>query len=207
VSSIQRHVLGVALVLAGVAAPARADDTDSAAQEAADANLEPPTDRSEIIPSFGFGGGFTVGFGVKDSVGTGGAAVLRLAHVASRRALVHMELVGAALFSSIEVEGGMRFNYRTDSTEVLAGGQYYVAPALWLRMAAGTGSFHSAGYSDGTRTVGERRIYGLAGSVGAGVDALAVRHIHAGLELMSTSLLTRDGVVTASALLVSLSLQ
>ena len=204
-------LVAASLGTAGAAPVATPGRPDAAAAEASDANLEPSTERSGIVPTLAFGGGFTLGFGIPNATGTGGAFALRVAEVASRRALVHVEIVAAALFSR-KGSDEVSVSYRTDAAAALVGGQYYVNRSVWVRIAAGVGNYHGNPATVMTSTgpleiPGVPRIWGVAGSVGAGFELFAVEHLHGGFEVMATTLATSDGMVTSNAMLFSISLR
>ncbi len=181
---------------------------DPAAAEAADANLEPAAGRQGMVFTFGFGGGFSVGLGVDDATGTGGGAVFRIGHVASRRAIVGIEFVGSAVLSGGKYDDQPIKSYRRDAAAILVGGQYYVGPIVWLRLALGSGRYIAQPVeteSDPSVIVKPQlTLLGLAGSVGAGLDLIRLKRFRAGFEIMSTAYLTREGLLAANALLFAL---
>lgn len=204
-------LVAASLGTAGAAPVATPGRPDAAAAEASDANLEPSTERSGIVPTLAFGGGFTLGFGIPNATGTGGAFALRVAEVASRRALVHVEIVAAALFSR-KGSDEVSVAYRTDAAAALVGGQYYVNRSVWVRLAVGVGNYHGNPATVMTAAgpleiQGVPRIWGLAGSVGLGFELFAVEHLHGGVEVMATTLATSGGMVTSNAMLFSIALQ
>lgn len=189
------------------AQPAHADDP--AAVEAADGNLESTEERQGMIFSLGIGGGFAFGLGLDDSTGTGGGGLLRLGRVASRRAVVGIEgtafthisreNVGPVMPRKIEL-------YRRDATTVLAFGQFYVSPVLWVRAGIGLGRYAGDELrSEANILLRERvRVAGPAGSAGAGLDVIKIPRFRLGIELMTTGILTREGLVAGNAFLIDL---
>ena len=199
----------VAAVLAS--APARAEDRpaparepapDPAAVEAGDANLESIALRRGFIFTFAFGGSISVGLGMDGATGSGGAGTLRLAHVASSRAVFATEIVG-----SVQLFDESGTLYRTDLTSFLIAGQYYLNPALWVRAAAGLGRYAGNELRMGDFILRERvRLAGPAGSAGAGVDLIRLKRFRTSLEFSSTAMLNRDGVLSSNAFLIGLSI-
>ena len=209
---MSRAALASALVAAVLASgPARADDGPPAAREpppdpavieAGDANLESTALRKGVIFTLALGGALSVGVGMENATGRGGAVTLRLAHVASSRAVVATEIVGSELFFS--VSGSL---YRTNATNFLIAGQYYINPALWIRGAAGIGRYAGGELRMGDAIFRERvRLVGPAGSAGAGIDIVRFKRFRASLEFCSTAMLNREGVLSSNAFLVGLSI-
>jgi hypothetical protein len=184
---------------------ARADDP--AAVEAADANLESVEARRGMVFTLGVGGGFTFGLGLEDSTGQGGAGVLRVGRVASRRSVVGFELTGVANLSSVNIgpeDEPVKVRYRRDSTALLAFGQYYFGPVLWLRAGAGVGRYAGEELrSEVNIELRDRvRLAALVGSAGAGLDVVRLKRFRAGIEIITTGYLTRDGVLSANAFML-----
>src|SRR5512139_310917 len=94
--------LAAALLVVTASTAAADDKPDPAAVQAGEANLESNAPRKGLVFTFAVGGGITLGFGVNDSTGTGGAGILRLAHVATPRSLVTLEIVGSALLHQVQ---------------------------------------------------------------------------------------------------------
>lgn len=209
-----RAVVSAALVLAaGAASPSRAaaDDApaDPVADEAGEANLESIAPRQGIVVTLSAGGGVTFGIGINDSVGRGTAATLRVAHVATPRTLFALELVTSALFHQVVMPAAgddpeVRTTYTNNASALLVGAQYYVGPAFWIRGAAGVGHYlgRQVLRADGTGRE-DVRLGGFATSAGGGLDLVRWGRVRAGLELISTALLTRDGLLSSSGLLLS----
>jgi hypothetical protein len=201
-----RFLLGLLLVT-----PAWADEPkpepkpDPAAVHAAEANLESTAIRKGLVFTFAAGGGITLGFGVRDSTGTGGAAVLRLAHVATPRSLVTLEIVGSGLLHQVK-EGDETKTYVNQVTNFLVGTQLYVNPALWFRIAGGFGRYkgdhvllHPPPSARGTQ-----RLAGPALSFGAGVDFVRLKRVRLGAELLGTGMINREGLLSSGGFLVGL---
>jgi hypothetical protein len=183
-------------------AVAREPLPDPAAVEAGDANLESIALRKGFIFTLALGGALSVGFGMDNATGQGGAVTLRLAHVANARAVFATELVGTALFFSVA-----RRVYRTDTTSLLIAGQYYINPALWIRGAAGLGRYAGEQLRVDDIIFRERfRLLGPAGSAGAGIDLVRLKRLRASIEFCSTAMINRDGVLSSNGLLVGLSI-
>lgn len=211
-----KALLAAGAVLA-VAARAAADADvapDPAAVEAGEANLASEERRAGLVVTFAFGPGMTLGLGVNDSTGTGGAGTLRLAHVATRRSLVCVELIGSALFHTVRMGTGpdaTSTRYTNQVSSLLVGTQYYVNQALWLRLAGGLGRYFGddvlleAPAGQPMRR-GDVRYAGPAASVGAGLDLLRWKRLHAGLEIFSTGIVTRDGLLSSNGFLLAFSI-
>lgn len=184
-------------------AAARADDKpDPAAVEAGDANLESRALRKGMIFTLGLGGALSVGIGMTGATGQGGAGTLRLAHVANARTMLAVEVVGSALFFNVSEK-----LYRTDVTNFLISGQYYLNAALWLRGGLGFGRYGGPELRMGDFIARERfRYAGPAGSVGGGVDVVRLKRFRASVEFCSTAMLNRDGVLSSNGFLFGLSI-
>jgi ribosomal protein L27 len=144
----------------------------------------------------------TVGLGMKGATGQGGAATLRLAHVANARTVVAVEVSGSALFTS--VAGSL---YRTDEQTFLLAGQLYLNPALWVRGAVGFGRYGGGELRMGDLIMRERfQVSGPAGSVGAGLDLIRLHHFRGGVEFASTAMINSDGVLSSNAFLIGLTI-
>jgi hypothetical protein len=182
---------------------------DPAAIQAGDANLESQAPRKGLVFTFAAGGGVTLGFGVRDSTGTGGAALLRLAHVATPRTLVTLELTGSGLLH--QVKEGMGTDAETTTyvnqvTNILVGAQIYANPALWFRIAGGFGRYFGDHVTleskpGQPRRIGDIRLAGPAVSVGAGVDFVRLKRVRLGVELLSTGMINREGMLSSGGFL------
>ena len=207
-----------ALVVLLVASPAWADTAedkpDPAAVQAGEANLESTATRQGFVFTFAVGGAVTLGFGVNDSTGTGGAGVIRLAHVATPRTLVVLEITGSGLLH--QVQEGMGSDAETKTyvnqvTNFLVGAQIYANPALWFRIAGGIGRYFGdevlLASAPGTpQRRGDIKLAGPVGSVGAGIDFVRLKRVRIGAELLGTGMINREGVLSSGGFLIGLSI-
>lgn len=195
-------VTAAAAAAAPAAPPPPPAPPDPAALEAGEANLEPTALRQGLIVTLGFGGAFSVGFGMNNATGSGGAYTLRLAHVANARAVFAIEIVGSALFFDV-----LDSLYRTDVQNFLLSGQYYLNQALWLRAGLGLGRYGANEHRVDEVVVRDRfRLAGPAGSAGAGIDIVRLKRFRASVEVCSTAMLNRDGVLSSNAFLFGFSI-
>jgi hypothetical protein len=190
-------LLAVASVAhADPAAAARDDAPDGAATEAADANLEPTGHRRGLTFAFASGGGEIIGFGIKDSVASGGSGSLRLGHVATPRTVITLELCGTvALHRPAEgspVEGNT-------NAQVLVGAQYYVNTSLWLHLASGVGVYQGRQVAVAGGRLGDVTLAGPAALVGFGVDLARFKYVVLGVELGTSLMINRDGVLSTTS--------
>ena len=199
------------IVMLVMAAPALADDKpDPAAVNAGEANLESTAQRQGIAVTLGVGGGVTLGFGVNDSTGTGGAGVLRIAHVATPRSLVTLELVAGGLLHQVQEGMGPDAETKTYVNQVsnfLVGGQFYANPALWFRIAGGFGRYFGDHVTleakpGQPRRVGDIHLAGPAFSGGAGVDFVRLKRVRIGAEIVMTGMINREGLLSSGGFLV-----
>jgi hypothetical protein len=203
----------VKLALAGVlvAAPAWAEEPkpDPAAVQAGEANLESQAARKGLAVTLAAGGGITLGFGVRDSTGTGGAGVLRLAHVATPRTSVLLEFVGSGLLHQVQEgmgPGSETKTYVNQVTNFLIGAQIYANPALWFRVAGGFGRYFGDHVTleskpGQPRMIGDIRLAGPAFSAGAGVDFVRLKRVRLGVEILATGMLNREGLLSSGGFL------
>lgn len=171
---------------------------DPAVAAASEANLESRSWRDNIIVTFGVGASFTLGFGIEDAVGRGGSTTLRIGKVASPSWLVTLEVSTYALLHSFSNK-----LYTNTEATLLVGGQYYVRPKLWLRIAGGVGFYRGEMVALETGGRGDQRLAGLASTVGGGLDLKRWGRFGFGLELASTALLTRDGLLSSNGMLLT----
>lgn len=201
---------GLALVAGSVSTAAAEDEKpDPTAAAAGEANLESIAPRQGLVFTFAAGGGVTLGFGVNDSTGTGGSAILRLAHVAGPRSLVTLEIAGSGLLHQVQ-EGMETKTYVNQVTNVLVGGQFYANPALWFRLAGGFGRYFGDNVTleappNQPRKIGDLRLAGPAVSVGAGIDFVRLKRVRLGVELDATGMINREGLLSSGGFLFALS--
>jgi hypothetical protein len=182
-------------------APVARPDTasDPAALEAGDANLESTADRTGITFAASLGGGLLIGFGIKDSVGRGGSASLRLGHVATRRTVITLELdITAALHrpTSATMTSSIQTNTNTD---LLLGAQYYVHPSLWLHVAVGVGGYQGRQVVVSGIERGDVTLIGPAVLFGVGIDLARFKWAVLGFEIATTAMVNSDGVLVGTS--------
>ena len=189
--------------LVAAAATAHADPpaapADLAAVEAGDANLESTAHRHGVTFAFSLGGGVLLGFGIKDSVGRGGAGSFRLGHVATPRTVISLEVaVTAALHrpaSTTTMPGALETN---TNAELLLGAQYYVNPSLWVRGAGGLGVYQGRRVVVSTVDLGDVTLIGGAVLFGAGVDLARFKWAVLGVEFSTSAMINSDGVLVSA---------
>jgi len=172
-------------------------------------NLESQAYRKDYVFTLAIGAALTLGFGVNDSTGTGGAGTLRLAHVATPRSLILLEIVGNALFHSVN-EGGMGGKstlYTNQLTYFMLGAQAYANPALWFRISGGFGRYLGDNVlleSEPGQPMerGDLRLAGPALGVGAGVDVFRFKRFRISAELQGNGMVTREGLLTSGGFLI-----
>jgi hypothetical protein len=184
--------------------PAASDEApDPAVQDAADANLESTENRRGLTFAGSIGGGLILGFGIKDSVGRGGSVSLRLGHVATRRTVIVFEL---GVTAALHKPPGMMSSTETNTdTNLLAGALHYVNPSLWLRFGGGLGVYQGRQVALPDGGIGNVTLVGPAVLGGAGVDLLRLKFAVVGIEVRTSAMVNRDGVLVASALNLGLS--
>jgi len=179
--------------------PPSADATpDPAVQDAAEANLETNESRSGLTFAIQLGGGLTVGFGMDDSVGRGGAISLRLGHVATRRTVITFELTGTASLHKAAMMSPTKAN--TD-VNLMTGAQYFVNRSLWLRAAGGVGIYTRRGLrktEPGDPGVEDVTLVGPAALGGIGVELLRFKWAAVGFEFGTSMMVSREGLLIAS---------
>jgi len=183
-------------------APRSGDDAPMAVVEAAsDANLESIENRQGLTFTGSLGGGMLIGFGIKDSVGRGGAVSLRLGHVATRQTVITFGLDVAA---ALHRRGAMDTIHTNTNTNLLAGAQYYLDPSLWLRAAGGIGVYHGdqvelSNPKPGESPIGDVQLIGPSGLVGFGVDLLRFKSAVLGLEFSLSATINSQGVLLSTS--------
>jgi hypothetical protein len=127
----QRWILAVLLM----GSIAHADDKpDPLAQRVGEeANLDPVEYRRGLTASAALGPAITVGGG---GTGAGGAVNLAFGTVAGPRSIFWIEFGGSA--AAHKVMGEVELN---QYTHALIAGQFYLQPALYMRIGAGWGSY------------------------------------------------------------------
>jgi len=176
---------------------------DKSAVEAGDANLE-PTGRGSVTATFAVGGGMTIGLGVAGSVGRGGSGSFRIGRSATPHTVITLELAGVALFHAVKTTNpdgspGKTTLKTNQDSNLMIGGQYFVSSALWFRGAAGFGVYKTEEVGPGITLVGP------AGLFGAGFDLIRRRHVALGFEMMSISMINRDGILSSNGFMLDLS--
>jgi len=173
------------------AAPAAPDPS---AIEAGDANLEPLGDRRGVTFAACFGGGLMVGFGIKDSVGRGGAGSLRLGHVATPRTVVTFEIEGTGALHRPAKTAAIETNTLINA---LVGAQYYANRSLWLRSAGGFGLYQGRKVVMSNGTLGDVTLPGGTMLFGAGFDLARYKWLVATFEVRLSAMINSDGVLMA----------
>jgi hypothetical protein len=168
---------------------------DPAVTDAGEANLESTEDRRGLTFTGSFGGGLILGFGIKDSVGRGGSLSLRLGHVATRRTVITFELGVTAALHKPAMQSATQTN---TNTNLLAGALSYVNPSLWLRFAGGLGAYQGRQVALPTGQLGNVTLVGPVMLGGVGIDIARVKAAVLGLELGTSAMINRDGVLIAS---------
>ena len=193
------------LAAAEEAKPEAEPPPDPAAVRAGEANLESNAPRQGLVFTFAFGGGVTLGFGVNDSTGTGGSAVIRLAHVATPRSLVTLEIAGSGLLHQVKA-GSETSTYVNQVSNFLVGFQGYANPALWFRLAGGLGRYHGEQVLLNAMKRGDINLAGPALSAGAGVDFVRLKRVRIGFEIMGTGMINREGVLASGGFMLGISI-
>jgi hypothetical protein len=175
---------------------------DPAVEDAAEANLESIENRSGLTFAASIGGGLVIGFGIKDSVGRGGALSLRLGHVATRRTVITFELGTTAVLHKPAMTSETKTN---TNTNLLAGALYYVNPSLWLRFGGGLGVYQGRQVTLSTGQLGDVTLSGLAMLGGVGVDLARFKSVVLDLEIATSAMINSDGILVASGANLGLS--
>jgi hypothetical protein len=174
-------------------------EPDPAVEAAGDANLASVEHRQGFTFGIATGGGTTIGFGLKDSVGRGGSLALRLGHVATRRTVITFEIDVTAV---LHRRGTMDPFSTNTSTSLVAGAHYYASPSLWLRLAGGAGVYEERNVVLSDGVPGDVRRSGPAVVAGVGVDLFRLKWAVIGLELGLSGMIHSDGLLLASGLRV-----
>jgi len=183
--------------------PPADDAPDPAVADASEANLESTENRRGLTFAGSLGGGLILGFGIKDSVGRGPAISLRLGHVATRRTVITFE---AGVTAALHKPAGMDSSLQTNTnTNLLAGALYYVNPSLWVRFSGGLGVYRGNQVALSSGAIGNVVLVGPAVLGGVGVDIARFKAAVLGLEVGTSAMINRDGVLLASGLNLGLS--
>jgi hypothetical protein len=176
---------------------------DPAVEDASEANLESTARRQGLTFTAAIGPGLLIGFGIDDSVGRGGSLMLRLGHVATRRTVITFEVDATAVLHKAAANSPTETN---TNTNLATGAQYYVNPSLWLRVAGGAGLYSRR---DVMLPQGGRGNTSLVGPVlvgGLGFGLLRFKWSVLGLEVATSMMINRDGVLVATGVKLALSL-
>jgi hypothetical protein len=171
---------------------------DRAVAAAGDANLESDSRRKGIILQAGIGGGLMLGIGVDGVTGNGPSGSFRIGHVATRNSLVTLELSTVTLRHAVNATMDSD-QYIDQDTSIMLGGQFYINPALWLRVAAGIGGYRGKHVGENALDVS---LTGPAGAVGAGVEVIRFKRWAIGLEMFTVGMINRDGLMSSTGFLV-----
>jgi len=168
-----------------------------AVAEAREANLEPESIREGLAIGVAVGPNIQVGFGIRESSGTGGSFALRFGTVASPRWVWLAELASTA-YKQQDEDGKTRVN---QSVLFTLGGQLYLKEAFWLRGGGGLAQFTRR-----TLTIDRESNFWGVGVIGAGgLDIVRRRSMAVSVEALSTLARYRDGVVAAGTLQLGVS--
>jgi hypothetical protein len=192
--------LAITVVLGTIAHAEPAPDPAVAA--AGEANLESTARHEGLDLTLALGGGLTLGIGIADSVGRGGAGSLRIGHAATPRSVLTLELAGVALFHAVKTTTGETTTRTNNDSNLLIGAQYFVHPALWLRVAVGFGIYRAEAVGPSADDV---RLMGPSGAVGAGFDLVRWRRAAIGLEMISIGMINREGLLSSNGFMLDVS--
>ena len=148
--------------------------TDPAAEDVANANLE-PAGRHGIVFSGAMLPGEFIGFGSRSDTGLSGSVLLRLGKVASPTTTMYVELEGGGI---VHQPATMRpATAATNSlAAVLVGALHYVAPSLWLRIGLGWGTYTRDEEPVDGVLVAHETLAGPISNVGVGLDLVRWRY-------------------------------
>lgn len=193
--------IAVALAVAAPAAAEPVTPPDPSVLEAADANLATEAHRRGVTFAASLGGGLLIGFGLQDSVGSGGAVSFRLGRVATPRTVLNLELQVTAALHRIATAGDVASN---SETNLVVGPQYYVNPSFWVRAAAGLGVYKADQVPLSSGQLGTQTIVAPALVFGLGVDLIRIKSSVLGLELGPGMMISRTGVLITTSAAVGL---
>jgi len=177
--------------------PAATDAADPAVAQAAEANLESVANRRGVTWGFAFGGGLLAGFGIEDSVGRSGNAVVRVGHVATPNTVISLALDIAGTqhkrtkMSDVATNASIGFSLSA---------QRYINPSLWLRFGGGVAIYVASDIDmTGKVTGGDLTTWGPMGVFGLGLDVLRWRSLVFDLEATTTMAATGEGVLFSTS--------
>jgi hypothetical protein len=186
-------VIRPALVLLALCAVASADTKtaandpapDSIAdEESSEANLESTAPRSGYVVSLSLGPGLLLGGDI--GVGKGGAASLRVGHVATRHTVITFELTGSGALHRI----GMEDKAVTDTNAgFYVGALRYASKSTWVRISGGFDVFTANG-GDSSK---QQSYPGIGGLLGGGLDLVRWGYLVLGFEVFGMASVTGDG--------------
>lgn len=156
--------------------------------------LEPLPGRRGLVVTVGVAPVLQHGIGVEGIDGLGAGVDLRLAEVAGPRWLLGIELTVGGVVRR-PAPGAARVVEQTGA--LLASGQYYARPGLWLRVGGGLGAVTRR--DEVTGVVGASR-GGVSGLVGAGLSLVQGRRVGLGLELYVVGSAVRGALAGFGAL-------
>lgn len=195
-------------VLAALAGTALADEPpppkpDPSAVSAGESNLESTSRRRGRNATAALGVGLTVGFGIDDAVGTGGSGSFRVGVASTDRLVINAELNLVILVHEVGTVGGPSERKENVDVNLMLGGQFYVNRSLWLRTGLGFGVFRARGIDDAMGGKRDVNLGGPAGLVGAGLDLVRLKRLSIGLEIMSITMLNREGILSTNGFLLN----
>jgi hypothetical protein len=177
-------------------------------ERAGDANLEPVGPHTGLTLNATLSGSTVIAADSTGDVGRGPGVSLRIGEAASRDTIVTFELtVGSMLHD--HMDGSSTDLFTNNSVDLLLGGQYYVAPSLWVRGAGGLGIYTRRGLFDKEDGAAEPNTnhFGPAALFGVGLDLLRRHWFVLGLEAFTSAIVESTGVVTTSGLGLSVGYQ
>jgi hypothetical protein len=171
---------------------------DPIVEDARNSNLESTSRHQGFSLTLAGGGGFTVGFGIDNSVGRGPSGSLRFAHMAGERFAFTAELATVTLLHQAAGTSDNGEILQDQDTNLLVGLQFHANRTLWVRIAGGIGDYRPAKGGN---------LAGPSGLFGGGLDVYRFRRAAIGLEMMSIGLITRDGLLTSTAFMLALNIE
>jgi hypothetical protein len=195
--SPQGYLLALQLAGAGIAHadpapiadPPKPDAPDPAARRAGDANLEPTGQRHGLTLSAAIGAALTVGVGLSDSVGRGGAVSLRVGQTMTENSVLTVELQSTTVLREVGTD-----HVTNQDTNFMVGAQYFIGSSLFLRFAGGIGDYIRNKVDSGmVGVLGTRKVAGPVGIGSGGLDYIHSRHVSLDFELFVLGMPNRDG--------------